>query len=359
MVLKSPIGGFRGLPLNSADAGRQLPAMTKFQLRQRSIEVLYAFCVPLNHRDSVVLPVRTGEETGNDHFKDGTMTEWRVQKRKNSMEQSQSQRHKEIKNPEARSETPSDSSLNSFFLEISLLTLFTLRFFKEVFKPPYEFNELIKQSFLIGYKSLPLVGITGFIIGLVLTIQSRPTLESFGAVSWLPAMVAVSILREIGPVITAIIFAGKVGSGIGAELASMNVSEQIDAMQVSGTNPFKYLVVTRVVAATLMLPVLVIFADAIGLIGSFIGVNLKGDVSAHLFSSQVFQSLGFKDIFPAFIKTFFFGFAVGLIGCYKGYNSNTGTEGVGKAANSAVVFASLMVFLIDVVAVQITSLFQY
>jgi phospholipid/cholesterol/gamma-HCH transport system permease protein len=216
----------------------------------------------------------------------------------------------------------------------------------------------MKQSFQIGYKSLPLVGITGFIIGIVLTIQSRPTLAKFGAVSLLPAMVAVSIIREIGPAITALIFAGKVGSGIGAELASMNVTEQIDAMQVSNTNPFKYLVVTRVVSATLMLPVLVVFADAIGLVGSFVGINLKGDVSAHLFFSQIFQSIGFNDLFPAFIKTFFFGFAIGLIGCYKGYNSNKGTEGVGKAANSAVVFASLMVFIIDMIAVQITSMFQ-
>ena len=252
----------------------------------------------------------------------------------------------------------SDTVFNKFFIEVSSLTIFTLRFFKEAIKPPYEFNELMKQSFLIGYKSLPLIAITGFIIGLVLTIQTRPTLAKFGSESLLPAMVALSIIREIGPVITALIFAGKVGSGIGAELASMNVTEQIDAMQVSGTNPFKYLVVTRVLSATLMLPVLVVFADAIGLFGSFIGVNLKGNVSAYLFFSQVFQSLEFQDLFPAFIKTFFFGFAIGLIGSYKGYNSNKGTEGVGKAANSAVVFASLMVFIIDMIAVQITSLMQ-
>jgi len=256
------------------------------------------------------------------------------------------------------SEIVPDSVVKKFFLEVSSLTVFTLRFFKEAFKPPYEFNELMKQSFMIGYKSLPLVGITGFIIGLVLTIQSRPTLAKFGAESWLPAMVAVSIIREIGPVVTALIFAGKVGSGIGAELASMNVTEQIDAMWVSDTNPFKYLVDTRVIAATLMLPVLVVFADTIGLLGSFVGVNLKGNVSPYLFFSQVFQSLAFNDLFPAFIKTFFFGFAIGIIGSYKGYNSNKGTEGVGKAANSAVVFASLMVFILDMIAVQITSLFQ-
>ena len=260
--------------------------------------------------------------------------------------------------PEEFAEIPTDSVFRRFFLEISSLTFFTYRFFKEVLKPPYEFHELLKQSYLIGYKSLPLVGITAFIVGLVLTIESRPTLANFGAESWLPAMVAISIVREMGPAITALIFAGKVGSGIGAELASMNVTEQIDAMQVSGTNPFKYLVVTRVLSATLMLPLLVIFADAIGMLGAFVGVNIKGTTSAHLFSSQVFQVLKFGDLIPAIIKTFFFGFAIGIIGCYKGFNSNKGTEGVGKAANSAVVFASLMVFLIDMIAVQITSLFQ-
>src|ERR1035437_3940486 len=247
--------------------------------------------------------------------------------------------------------------LKGFFEEIAKLTMFTFRFFKEVIKPPYEFNELVKQSFLIGYKSFPLVAITGFIMGLVLTIQSRPTLAEFGAESWLPAMVAVSIIREIGPVITALIFAGKVGSGIGAELASMKVTEQIDAMEVSGINPFKYIVVTRIVSATLMLPVLVVAADAISLYGAYIGVNLKGDVSFHLFFLQVFQKLTFTDVFPAIIKTFFFGFTVGLISCYKGYNSNKGTEGVGKSANAAVVLGSLSIFIIDMIAVQITSLF--
>jgi len=250
------------------------------------------------------------------------------------------------------------SIFGKFFSEVTSLTFFALRFFKEVLKPPYEFNELLKQSFLVGYKSFPLVAITGFIIGLVLTIQSRPIMVKFGAVSMLPAMVAVSLVREIGPVITALIFSGKVGSGIGAELASMKVTEQIDAMQVSGTNPYKFLVVTRVLAATMMLPLLAVLADAIGLFGSFVGVNLNGQVSLSFFFLQVFQSVDFNDLLPAVIKTFFFGFAIGMIGCYKGYYANTGTEGVGKAANSAVVFASLMVFLIDMIAVQLTSLYQ-
>lgn len=274
------------------------------------------------------------------------------------MQQTQNE-NLELKNsPDSVDELDSDSALTRFFLEVSSLTIFTWRFFKEVLKPPYEFNELMKQSFLIGYKSLPLTSITAFIMGLVLTIQSRPTLARFGAESLLPAMVSVSIVREIGPAISALIFAGKVGSGIGAELASMNVTEQIDAMQVSGTNPFKYLVVTRVISATLMLPLLVIFADAVGLLGSFVGVNLNGNVSSFLFFSQVFKSVAFSDLLPAVVKTFFFGFAIGLIGSYKGYTSNKGTEGVGKAANSAVVFGSLMVFVIDMIAVQITSLMQ-
>lgn len=244
-----------------------------------------------------------------------------------------------------------------FFSEVALLTKFAARYFKELFTPPFELKEFLKQSYLTGYKSLALVGITGFIMGLVLTIQSRPTMAEFGAESWIPGMVAVSIIREIGPVITALICAGKVGSGIGAELGSMKVTEQIDAMEVSGTNPFKYLVVTRIMATTLMIPLLVVFSDVISLYGSYVGVNLTGKVSFTLFFAKVFESLDFIDVLPALIKCFFFGFIIGLIGCFKGYNSNKGTEGVGKAANSAVVIASLLVFVLDMIAVQITSLF--
>ena len=264
----------------------------------------------------------------------------------------------ELKEDDSSSENLHIKAIKIFFEEISDLTKFTARFFKEVFKMPSEFKEFIKQSYLIGYKSFALVAITGFIMGLVLTIQSRPTLAKFGAEAWLPAMVAVSIIREIGPVITALIFAGKVGSGIGAELASMKVTEQIDAMEVSGINPFKYIVVTRIASATLMLPVLVIAADAISLYGAYVGVNLKGDVSFSLFCLKVFEKLTFSDVFPAVIKTFFFGFVIALISCYKGYNANKGTAGVGQAANSAVVLASLAIFIIDMIAVQITSLFM-
>jgi phospholipid/cholesterol/gamma-HCH transport system permease protein len=245
--------------------------------------------------------------------------------------------------------------LLKFFEEIGKLSMYNVKFFREVFVPKYELNELIRQCYLIGYKTLPLIAVTSFIMGLVMTVQSRPTLAAFGAESWLPAMVAVSIIREIGPVITALIFAGKVGSGIGAELASMKVTEQIDAMEVSGINPFKYIVVTRVVAATFTLPVLVIIGDGISLYGSYIGVNLKGEVSLQLFFLSVFGKLTFPDMIPAIIKTFFFGYFISLISCYKGTQAEKGTEGVGNAANAAVVLGSVSVFIIDMIAVQITD----
>ncbi len=247
--------------------------------------------------------------------------------------------------------------IHAFFTEIGELSMFAGRYFREVTSPPYEFNELLRQSYQIGNRSLLLVGVTGFILGLVFTLQSRPTLMEFGAESWMPSMVSISIVREIGPVITALICAGRVGSGIGAELGSMRVTEQIDAMEVSGTNPFKFLVVTRITAATLMLPLLILFGDAIALLGSALVENLKGGVSFQLYFNQVFNALKFGDILPATVKSFFFGFAIGLVGCYKGYFCKKGTVGVGEASNSAVVYSSMLLFVIDFIAVFVSDIF--
>lgn len=246
-----------------------------------------------------------------------------------------------------------------FFTEAGAIARFTGCFFKQAFRPRYEFREFIRQCFYIGYQSLPLVAITGFIMGLVLTMQLRPTLVTYGVEAKLPAMVCLAVVREIGPVITALIFAGKIGSSIGAELGSMRVTEQIDAMEVSGTNPFKYLVVTRIAAATLMLPGLVILADTISLYGAYLGVNIRAVTSFRFYIQQVFDVLNFSDLLPSVIKTFFFGLAVGVIGCYKGYNSDKGTEGVGRSANSAVVLSSLIIFIIDLLVVQITGLLGF
>jgi phospholipid/cholesterol/gamma-HCH transport system permease protein len=185
-----------------------------------------------------------------------------------------------VKNP-----PPSKSiSLIFFFTEVGSIFQFALRFFKVFIKSRFEFNEILKQCYDIGYRSLGLVGITAFIIGMVFTIQSRPTLVEFGAESWLPSMVGISIVREIGPVITALVCAGKIGSSIGAELGSMKVTEQIDAMEVGGINPFSFIVVTRIIACTLMVPLLVIYADLISLYGCYLGVNIKGYISLKLFS---------------------------------------------------------------------------
>ena len=245
---------------------------------------------------------------------------------------------------------------NVFLTDFAEFFLFMWHTTREAFSRDFEFKEFFRQCFLIGYKTLPLVSVTGFIIGLVLTIQSRPVLAEFGAESMLPGMVALSIIREMGPVITALICAGKIGSGMGAELGSMKVTEQIDAMEVSSTNPMRFLVVTRVLAATLMIPILVLYADALGILGSWAGANIKGNVTFVLFFSQAFSVIDFLDLFPAIIKTFFFGAAIGFVGCYKGYTAGRGTESVGKAANSAVVLSSLLVFIIDLVAVQITDM---
>ena len=250
-------------------------------------------------------------------------------------------------------------TLDEFFYSIAELSQFAVNVFKEGVKPPYEFREVLNQCYEIGIKSLFLVSITGFILGLVLVMQSRPTMIEFGAGAYLPAMSSISIIREIGPLVTALICAGKIGSGISAELGSMKVTEQIDAMEVSGTNPFKYLVATRILATTLMIPVLTIYADFVSLIGAFSGSNIKDDMSLSFFFNRVFESLHFTDILPSTIKTFFFGFMIGLVGCTKGYNSKKGTEGVGKAANSSVVIAMVGVIIIDMVVTQITSMLGY
>ncbi|OIP01631.1 MAG: ABC transporter permease [Bacteroidetes bacterium CG2_30_33_31] len=246
--------------------------------------------------------------------------------------------------------------IRTFLLDIAYVTLFLTKVLKTMFSSNFEFKEFLRQCYKIGYKSLPLLSVTGLILGLVLTIQSRPILIDFGAVSLLPSMVATSVIREMGPMITALICAGKIGSGMGAELGSMKVSEQIDAMEVSSTNPINFLVVTRVVAATLMIPLLVFYADAFSMLGSWLGSNIKGDISFVLFSSQAFSHITFLDFLPAIIKSFFFGSVIGLVGCYKGYNAGRGTASVGVAANSAVVVSSLLVIIVDLIAVQITDL---
>ena len=247
-------------------------------------------------------------------------------------------------------------ALQRIFLEVWGMYDFSRKFFMDVFKPPYEFREILRQFYEIGNKTFSLVGVTGFIIGFVLALQAVPTLKPFGATSLIPAMISISLVREIGPVVIGLICAGKIGSGIGAELGSMKVTEQIDAMEVSACNPFKYLVTTRVIATTFMIPLLIIYADALASVGGYLALNIQGDITINFFYSQIFNSTTFEDFIPPTIKTFFFGYAIGMIGCFKGYNADRGTESVGIAANTAVVVASLMVIVLDMVAVQISNI---
>lgn len=244
----------------------------------------------------------------------------------------------------------------AFFIDVANVVDYLKRIVRNLFTNPFEFQEFLKQSYQCGNKSVGLISITGIIVGLVLTIQSRPPLVEFGAVGMLPGMVAISIIREMGPVITALICAGKIGSSMGAELGSMRVTEQIDAMEVSNTNPINFLIIPRLLAVTFMIPLLTLYADAIGIFGSWLGVNIKDDVSLKLFMTQAFDNVEFIDIIPAVIKSFFFGAVIGLVGCYKGFNAGRGTESVGIAANSAVVTSSLLLIIVDLIAVQITDL---
>lgn len=248
------------------------------------------------------------------------------------------------------------NSIQKFLIDVADVFMFVATVFKNTFVRGFEFKEFTKQCFQIGNKSLGLISVTGLIIGLVLTIQARPVLVDFGAVTMLPGMVTISIIREMGPVITALICAGKIGSSMGAEIGSMRVTEQIDAMEVSSANPIKFLIVPRILAATLMLPLLVLYADALGILGGWLAANIKGDVSFILFITQAFGDVEFGDLFPAIIKTFFFGLVIGMVGCYKGFNAGRGTESVGIAANSAVVMSSLLVIIVDLIAVQITDI---
>lgn len=249
-------------------------------------------------------------------------------------------------------------SLKELLLRVADITRFVLRFFKEGFFPPYEIKETLNQSFRFGNKSLFLITFTAYLAGIVFTKQSRPSLASFGAESWLPSLVSQAVVRSLGPLITGLICAGKLGSNIGAELGSMQVTEQIDAMEVSGTRPFAYLVVSRVLAAMFMLPILVVYADVVALLGSYTMVYFINKSSFLLYFNEATKAISYLDIFSSLIKSAFFGLSMGLIGCYAGYHSEKGTSGVGRAANTAVVASMISIFVIDLIGLQITSLFR-
>lgn len=247
-----------------------------------------------------------------------------------------------------------EERLYNFLATITGLTLFNWEIFKQFFIPPYEISEIKKHMNELGVKTFPIVSVTGFVIGLVIVMQSEPVFVRFGASDYLPGASAISIVRELAPVITALIFAGRVSSGIGAELGSMRVTEQIDAMEVSAINPFKYLVITRVVATTMILPVLTIYVIFIAILGGYLALTISQGMNFEYYKNAVVTSIRFSDFIPSIAKTFVFGYIAGLVGCYKGYTADGGTEGVGRASTTAVVLASLVILLFDTVLVKIS-----
>jgi phospholipid/cholesterol/gamma-HCH transport system permease protein len=245
--------------------------------------------------------------------------------------------------------------LAAFFILIYEAFSFVIRFFKEAFRPPFHFREFIRQCYNVGYRSLGLISVTGFITGLVFTKQSRPSLADFGATSWLPSLVSIAIIRALAPLVTALICAGKVGSNIGAELGSMKVTEQIDAMEVSAVDPYRYLVVTRVMATTFMLPMLMFYTGFVGMIGSFLDVHANEQTSFKSFFENALASITFLDYWTSIAKALIYGFTIGIVGSYKGFNASNGTTGVGHAANSAVVTSMFLIFIEEVIIVQISN----
>ena len=237
------------------------------------------------------------------------------------------------------------------------LGMFCGQLIRSAFVPPYEIGELIRQLDAIGSKSLPLVALAGAATGVVLSLQTRDSLTRFGAKSMLPAVIIFSLIKESGPIITALVVSGRVGAGIGAELGSMKVTEQIDAMEVSAVNPYKFLAVTRVLACISMLPLLTLAADFSGIFMGWVATTLADPVSLRLFIDRGLKGVAFSDFLPPTLKTAVFGMIIGVVSCFQGMRTRGGTEGVGRAATSSVVLSSLFVILADVLLVRLILVF--
>ena len=245
------------------------------------------------------------------------------------------------------------NSMISFFEWIGDLGIFCGRLARVAFVSPYEGRELLRQLEAVGPKSFMLVALAGAATGAVLSLQTRDSLTRMGAGSLLPSVIVFSIITEMGPVITGLIVSGRVGAGIGAEIGSMKVTEQIDAMEASAVNPYKFLVWTRVLACVLMLPLLTLAADLFGILGGWVVHALMEPISLRLFIENGFKTVAFNDFFPPTFKTAIFGLIIGLVSSFQGMRTQGGTEGVGRSATSSVVLCSLFIILADVVLVRI------
>src|SRR6266849_3900419 len=231
--------------------------------------------------------------------------------------------------------------------------IFCARLLRAALVPPYEFGEVLRQCDEIGSKSLPLVALAGAATGVVVSLQTRDALARFGAKSFLPAVIVFSIIKESGPIITGLIVSGRVGAGIGAELGSMKVTEQVDAMEASAVDPYKFLVATRVAACILMLPLLTVVSNFCGILMGWVANTLSQPISLRLFFEDGFKNMEFTDYIPPIVTTAVFGLTIGIVACFQGIRTRGGTEGVGRSATSSVVLSSLFVILADVILVRL------
>ena len=264
--------------------------------------------------------------------------------------------------PQARSLTRSIRAslwnpINGFLEWFGELGIFLWRVLRATVRRPFEGRELIRQHDEVGSKSLPMVALAGAAIGAVLALESRHSLIRFGAKAMLPVAIVFSIIHETGPVVTGLVVSGRVGAGIGAELGSMRVTEQIDAMESSGVNPYKLLAFTRILACVLMLPLLTLAADFSGLVAGWIANTLAEPISFHKFLHAGFAGASFSDFLAPTFRTAVFGLIIGVIACFQGMRSQGGTEGVGRSATSSVVLSSLFVMLADVILTKLILVF--
>jgi len=244
-----------------------------------------------------------------------------------------------------------------FFEWFGSLGVFSWRVLRAAVTPPYEWRELIRQLDEVGSKSLPLVALAGAAIGVVISLEARYSLSRFGAKSMFPATLVYSVIQVMGPVITGLVVSGRVGAGIGAELASMKVTEQIDAIEASAVNPYRLLAATRILACVLMLPLLTVAADASGLMTGWLAQALVEPLSFHQFIQSGFSGSTFNAFLPPTLKTAVYGLIIGLIACFQGMRTTGGAAGVGRAATNSVVLASLFLILADVVLVKFILVF--
>ncbi len=233
------------------------------------------------------------------------------------------------------------------------LSVFAARSVREAFRPPYEIAETLRQLHELGVRSAPLIAVAGFAVGVVLSMHTRASLERFGAETMIPAGLALALVKETGPLTTGLLLSGRIGAGIGAELGAMKVTEQIDALEATAVDSFKYLVVTRMVACVIALPVLTTVMNAAGIVGGYLAEATIVQTSPQLYFTRAFSLMDFTDLIPATLKTTVFGFIIAVVSSYLGMNTTQGTEGVGRASTRSVVMSSVGLIIVNVVLVRL------